>query len=77
MRYAVRKLRRKLPEVEIVLGCLTGGAGSTAELMREAAKADQVGTSLREIVRLCLEAAKANVLDQEPASILFPKVVAT
>jgi hypothetical protein len=77
MRYAVRKLRRKLPEVEIVLGCLTGGAGGTAEFMREAAKADQVGTSLRDIVRLCLAAAKANAFDQEPAAILFPKATVT
>jgi predicted PurR-regulated permease PerM len=77
MRYAVRRLRRKLSEVEIVLGCLTGTAGSTAELMRDAAKADHVGTSLRDIVQLCLEAAKASTPVQEPATIPFPKRAAT
>ncbi len=77
MRYAVRRLRRKLSEVEIVLGCLTGTAGSTAELMRDAAKADHVGTSLRDIVQLCLEAAKASTPVQEPATIPFPKLAAT
>jgi predicted PurR-regulated permease PerM len=77
MRYAVRRLRRKLPEVEIVLGCLTGVTGSATEVMREAAKANHVGTSLRDIVRHCLDAAQANVLDREPATILFPKAAAT
>jgi hypothetical protein len=77
MRYAVRRLRRKLPEVEIVLGCLTGTAGSTAELLRDSAKADHVGTTLRDMVRLCLEAAQANIPDQEPATIPFSKLAAT
>jgi hypothetical protein len=77
MRYAVRRLRCKLPEVEMAMGWLTDTAGSTAELLRDAAKADQVGTTLRDIVRLCLEAARASIPGQEPATIPFPKLAAT
>lgn len=68
MRYAVRRLRRKLPAAKIVLGCLTLPANATAEVLREAAKADLIATSLREAVRQCLVEAQATTLAQESAS---------
>ena len=77
MRYAVRRVRRKLPAVKIVLGCLTGVTGSTAEQLRDAAKADDVATSLRGVVRRCLEEARVSIRDEEPTVAVFPKVVAT
>ena len=57
MRYAARRLRRKLPAAKVVLACLTGVAGTTAEQLGESAKADFVATSLREVVRQCLNEA--------------------
>jgi hypothetical protein len=57
MRYTIRRLRRKLPNVRVFLGCwaLQGEAAT----LRETVKADEVGTTLRDVVRLCLEAARA------------------
>jgi hypothetical protein len=59
MRYTIRRLRRKLANVSIVLGCWVydGEAGTLGETVR----ADYVGTTLREVVRLCIEAAHAPV----------------
>src|SRR4051812_33216181 len=51
MRYAVRRLRRKLPKATIILGCFLRDADPAAlELLREGAKADLVAASLGEAV---------------------------
>jgi predicted PurR-regulated permease PerM len=60
MRYAVRRLRRKLPQATIILGCWIkdidpGGL----ERLRDGAKADLVAGSLGEAVKLCIEATGA------------------
>jgi predicted PurR-regulated permease PerM len=55
MRYTVRRLRRKLPQAQIVLGCWTADADSSR--LRDAARPDAVATTLRDAVRLGLEAA--------------------
>jgi len=60
MRYAVRRLRRKLPQATIILGCWIkdidpGGL----ERLRDGAKADLVAASLGEAVNLCIEATGA------------------
>ena len=61
MRYAVRRLRRKLPSATIILGCWLKQVDSAAlELLREGAKADLVASSLGDAVRLCIEAAAPN-----------------
>ena len=65
MRYAVRRLRRKLPAATVLLGCLTGVAGSTAEQLREAAKADLMATNLRDVVRQCLDVARGPISDHD------------
>jgi hypothetical protein len=69
MRYSVRRLRRKLPEAIIILGCCAKDSDPAAlEALRENSKADLVGASLGETVRLCIEAA--GVTDQShPATI--------
>ena len=57
MRYAVRRLRRKLPKATIILGCWVKDIDPVAlELLREGAKADLVAASLSEAVKLCIEA---------------------
>jgi hypothetical protein len=56
MRYAIRRMRRRLPQAQIVLGCWM--AEVNAETLRDTAKADLVATTLRDAVKLCLEAAR-------------------
>ena len=59
MRYAVRRLRRKVPGAKILLGCWAEETDAkAADLLREAARADLVATSLREAMALCLNLAR-------------------
>ena len=59
MRYSVRRLRRKLPKATIILGCWVKEIDSAAlELLREGAKADLIAASMREAVKLCIEATQ-------------------
>jgi predicted PurR-regulated permease PerM len=58
MRYSVRRLRRKLPEATIILGCwLKDMEPGALETLREGAKADLAAASLGEAIKLCIEAA--------------------
>jgi hypothetical protein len=60
MRYSVRRLRRKLPNATIILGCWIRDIEPAAlEMLREGAKADLVAASLGDAVKLCIEAAVA------------------
>jgi predicted PurR-regulated permease PerM len=60
MRYSVRRLRRKLPNATIILGCWIRDIEPAAlELLRDGAKADLVAASLGEAVKLCIEATLA------------------
>lgn len=60
MRYAVRRLRRKLPQATIILGCWIKDIDPDGlERLRDGAKADLVAGSLGEAVKLCIEAAGA------------------
>jgi predicted PurR-regulated permease PerM len=54
MRYTIRRLRRRLPEARVLLGCWM----ADADAFRETAKPDDVAGTLRDAVRLCLEAAR-------------------
>jgi predicted PurR-regulated permease PerM len=57
MRYSVRRLRRKLPEATIILGCwLKDMEPAALESLREGAKADLAAASLGEAIKLCIEA---------------------
>ena len=69
MRYAVRRLRRKLPKALILIGQWTS-AGDPAALdaLREGAKADLIAATLRDATRLCIEAALPP--DVQPAATL-------
>jgi hypothetical protein len=77
MRYAVRRLRRRLPRATILLICCTGEADQTSlKSAQESAKADLVAGSIGEAVRLCVEAAKATAQQAPtPADRLEPPVV--
>jgi hypothetical protein len=70
MRYTIRRMRRKLPNARILLGCWM--ADVDAETLRDTAKPDAVATTLRDAVRLCLEAAgdarnRSRAADVQPA----------
>ena len=57
MRYSVRRLRRKLPDATIILGCwLKDMEPAALEILREGAKADLAAASLGEAIKLCIEA---------------------
>jgi hypothetical protein len=56
MRYAIRRMRRRLPQAQIVLGCWM--ADVDAKTLRDTTKTDLVATTLRDAVKLCLEAAR-------------------
>jgi hypothetical protein len=55
MRYTIRRLRRRFPKVRIMLGCWMANADTP---VRESAKPDDVAVTLRDALRLCLEAAR-------------------
>jgi predicted PurR-regulated permease PerM len=57
MRYAVRRLRRKLPKAAIILACCLKEMDPAAlENLREGAKADLAAVSLGGALKLCIEA---------------------
>jgi predicted PurR-regulated permease PerM len=58
MRYAIRRLRRKLPDAKIILGCWMADGDPAA--INNAVKADAAAVTLRGAAKICLEAAGAN-----------------
>ncbi len=59
IRYAVRRLRRKLPNARIMVGLWSGVDGlEKAEAVRESSKADLFASTLREAIRVCIEATR-------------------
>ncbi len=68
MRYTIRRLRRRLPQARIMLGCWT----ADADTLRDPAKPDDVAVTLSDAVRLCLEAARnpaSPMLTATPAGV--------
>ena len=61
MRYAIRRLRRRLPDAKIILGCWMADAELTAII--DGTKADAAALTLRGAAKICLEEAIAH---QEP-----------
>lgn len=57
IRYAVRRLRRKLPRARIMVG-LWSGVDGLERAVRESSKADLFASTLREATRVCIETAK-------------------
>src|SRR5262245_54557271 len=56
MRYTIRRMRRRLPAAQIMLACWKADADTAA--LRDSTKPEAVATTLREAVKLCLEAAR-------------------
>ena len=76
MRYAVRRLRRKLPNAVIILGCwLKDIDAATLEQFRDAAKADLAAASLGEALKLCI-AATGHTEPGEAAATDRPAITA-
>jgi hypothetical protein len=70
MRYAIRRLRRKLPKAQILLGCWMADVDTTT--IRDTAKPDAVATTLRDAVRLCLGAARNSRGPSLPMKVQSP-----
>jgi len=66
MRYTIRRLRRRLPHAQILLGCWMAGS---EDAVSEAAKADRVATTLRDTLQLCLESARSDAAVAAPAKV--------
>lgn len=76
MRYVVRRLRRKLPNATIILGCWLKNIDPAAlEQFRDSAKADLAAASLGEALKLSLRAAGWDDAG-EPATADRPVVTA-
>jgi hypothetical protein len=64
IRYAVRRLRRKLPRARIMVGLWTGlDTAERDENMMESSKADMLALTLREATRLSIEAVRPAMVD--------------
>ena len=73
LRYAVRRLRRKLPQASIMVGCWAEGVVNIDEL-RETAKADLFATSLREAAQIVVSMAQGH--DGSASSLAEPVLLA-
>jgi hypothetical protein len=61
IRYAVRRLRRKMPRARIMVGLWNGKDSAEGALaLRESSKADMFASTLREATRICIDAARSN-----------------
>jgi predicted PurR-regulated permease PerM len=60
IRYAVRRIRRKLPLATIMVGKWTENESAGLEAVREGSRADVVASTLREAVRLCVGLARSS-----------------
>ena len=59
VRYAVRRIRRKLPRAIIMVACWSlKDDAARLDTLREGAKADLICSGLRDATQLCVEAAK-------------------
>lgn len=71
MRYAVKRLRRKMPEAKIMIVALTLAPSETGENLMQATKPDRVAVTFREAVEHCLEDATARSI----AAISQPELI--
>ncbi|MBW8902608.1 MAG: AI-2E family transporter, partial [Bradyrhizobium sp.] len=77
MRYAVRRLRRKVPKATVILGCLMHvQEPAVLEQIRDAAKADLIASSIGEAVKLCIEVAASSGKNQSAVKQEFAATTA-
>ncbi|WP_041801614.1 AI-2E family transporter [Rhodopseudomonas palustris] len=61
LRYAVRRLRRKMPGAKIMLGCWNSDKdGTELEALRDGANADFVAATLRDATAICIAEASSD-----------------
>ena len=72
MRYTIRRLRRKLPNAKIVLGCWMAEADTT--MLAQTVKADVITTTLSDTAKLCLDQARS--LPSKHATVPTPNKLA-
>lgn len=68
VRYAIRRLRRRLPEARIIVGFWQCDAEKASELCAQT-KADACATRLADVVAFCVAEAKAHVDTDAPAPV--------
>jgi len=73
MRYNLRRLRRRLPDASLMLACLSLPAGATSSVLGDDTRADLVAGSLREAVKLCIDAVRLPPTAGETAALDAPK----
>jgi hypothetical protein len=56
MWYTIHRMRRRLPAAQVLLACWKADVDPAT--LRDSTKADAVATTLPEVVRLCLKAAR-------------------
>jgi hypothetical protein len=62
IRYAVRRLRRKLPRARIMVGLWTGSdAAERSATLMESSKADIWASTLRDAIRACIVSARPDI----------------
>lgn len=76
MRYNLRRLRRRLPGASLMLACLSMPPGATSSILGDGIRADLVAGSLREAVKLCIEAVRLPPADGGATALAEPKVAA-
>ena len=70
LRYTIRRLRRRAPTAEILVGCWSLVGEAAAVNLRTAVRADFVATTLRDAVETCLGAASLpQITDPERAEL--------
>ena len=69
IRYAVRRIRRKIPKAQVLVGIWNdvGAAADTAPL-RDASGADMFAHTLRDATRLCIESVRPDLEESTDAS---------
>jgi predicted PurR-regulated permease PerM len=71
IRYAVRRIRRRLPRARIMVGLWSGADGSErAAAIRESSTTDLFASTLREATRVCIESVRTDseALGDDPAT---------
>jgi predicted PurR-regulated permease PerM len=71
MRYAVKRLRRKMPAAKIMIVALTLPPNESGEKLMDATKPDRVAVTFREAIEHCLEHAT----DRSNAAVRQPEII--
>jgi hypothetical protein len=69
IRYAVRRIRRKIPKARVLVGIWDDSVGAAVSAaLRDSSGADMFAYTLRDATRLCIESAQPNLVAQAGGS---------